>query len=60
MSVHQDEIWKLFVIAAAVATSIAAHTIKLPPTWEPAMPYIEFFSGLSAVVIAVSVKPKEQ
>jgi branched-subunit amino acid transport protein len=56
--IHRDDIWKAVTVVAAVISAIAAHSITLPPAWEPAMPYIEFVSAITAVVMAVLIKPQ--
>lgn len=56
--IHRDDIWKLWTVLAAVLSAIAAHTVKLPPAWEWFMPYAEFASGVTAVVMAVLIRPR--
>lgn len=56
--IHRDDIWKLVTVIGAVLSAIAAHAVKLPPTWEWFMPYAEFASGVTAVVMAVLIRPR--
>ena len=51
----REDVWKFVALVSAILTAIAAHTIKLPPAWEPAMPYVEFCAGVSAVIVAVYI-----
>lgn len=54
--IDRNDLGKLLTVLIAVLTAIGAHTITLPPAWEPAMPYVEFVSGVTAVVMAVLIK----
>jgi hypothetical protein len=56
--IHRDDIWKaLHGGRRRLCRDRRAHH-QTPAAWEPAMPYIEFISAITAVVMAVLIKPQ--
>jgi hypothetical protein len=58
--IHPDDLKKLALAALLVCSAIAAHSLNIPVSWEPARPYVEFISGAGAIVTAFYMRSPNQ
>lgn len=57
--IDRKDLWKAWLVLAAVAGAISAHALALPPAFVPYEPYIEFTCGVIAIITAVFVRPPQ-